>query len=86
MLILAEGTIHRPLAGADRLANAAWLGPMVDSGFLQSGWVDAAGRRLWLVISAPDIADAEQRLKDLPVVREGAVTFTVTHVTAVRFT
>jgi hypothetical protein len=43
MLILAEGTIHRPVVDDQLAAVRAWFGPMVDSGFLQSGHVDLAG-------------------------------------------
>lgn len=37
MLILAEGTVHRTLENDERAPGWAWLGPMVDAGFLQSG-------------------------------------------------
>jgi hypothetical protein len=86
MLILAEGTVHRPVEGQERTAAEAWLGPMVDEGFLQAGYVDASGERVWMVISATDRAAAQRRLADLPVVREGLVSFRTTHITALRFT
>jgi hypothetical protein len=85
MLYLAEGQIRQPIAGDERAQVAAWLGPMVDSGFLQSGYVDAARTRIVMVLSAPDQADVEQRLRNLPVVQDGTVTFSLTRVTAVRF-
>jgi len=85
MLILAEGTIQHPVAGDERTAAQAWLGPMVDGGFLQSGYVDVAGNRLWMILSSPDLAHAVQRLGDLPVVRNGSVSFTTHAVTALRF-
>jgi hypothetical protein len=85
MLILAEGTILQPVAGDERAAVQAWLGPMVDGGFLQSGYIDAVGNRLWMVLSSPDLAYAMQRLGDLPVVRDGSVSFTTHTVAALRF-
>jgi hypothetical protein len=85
MLILAEGTIHRPVVDDQLAAVRAWFGPMVDSGFLHSGHVDLAGERLWLLVSGASLADASQRLNDLPVVQDGAVTFTMVAVNAVRF-
>lgn len=85
MLILAEGTIHRPIEGDQVDAVRAWLGPMVDSGFMHSGYVDVAGARLWLVLTSDTLADAEQRLDDLPVVQDGSVSFTTVAVSAARF-
>lgn len=85
MLILAEGTIHRPVVSDDRAAAEAWLGPMVDAGFLQQGYVDTAGSRLWMVIASTSIDAARQWLNDLPVVRDGSVSFATVHVTALRF-
>jgi hypothetical protein len=76
MLILAEGTIHRPVLDDQRPATQAWLGPMVDGGFLQSGYADMPGNRLWMFLSSPDLKDANQRLQDLPVVQDGSVSFT----------
>ena len=32
MLILAEGTVHRPVEDDELAAIRAWLGPMVDAG------------------------------------------------------
>jgi hypothetical protein len=85
MLILAEGTVHRPVEGDQLEAVRAWLGPMVDSGFMHSGYVDMAGTRLWLVLSSAGLAEASQRLSDLPVARDGSVSFAITEVTATRF-
>ncbi|MDP9165512.1 MAG: hypothetical protein M3O32_05560 [Actinomycetota bacterium] len=85
MLILAEGTIRRPIPDAERTAVQAWFGPMIDGGFMQSGYVDAAGGRCWMLLSSPTLADAQQRLGDLPVVRDRSVTFTTTKVHALRF-
>jgi hypothetical protein len=72
VLILAEGTIHRPIEGDQLAAVRAWLGPMVDSGSMQSSYVDVAGTRLWLVLTSETLAQADQRLGDLPVVRDGS--------------
>jgi hypothetical protein len=85
MLFIAEGQIRQPLEAGERTVAAAWLGPMVDSGFLQAGYLDAAGQRVVMILSAPDRLEIDQRLSDLPVVREQKVTFTVSHVTALRF-
>jgi hypothetical protein len=85
MLILAEGTIHRPLVGEEQSAAAAWLGPMVDGGFLHSAYIDHARERMWMVLSSENKADAEKRLGDMPIVRDHTVTFTMTAVSAVRF-
>lgn len=85
MLFIAEGRIRQPLEAGERAVAAAWLGPMVDSGFLQAGYLDAAGQRVVMVLSAPERRDIDQRLGDLPVVRDQKVSFTVTHVTALRF-
>lgn len=86
MLFIAEGKIHQPIEAADRRIAAAWLGPMVDSGFLQSGFLDTAGRRVLMVLSAPDEQAITARLNDLPIVNDGSVSFSVSHVTALRFT
>lgn len=85
MLFLAEGKIRGAIEPGDRTATAAWLGPMVDSGFLQAGYLDAAGGRVLMVLSAEDRTDLDQRLGLLPIVREHKVSFTVSHVTALRF-
>jgi hypothetical protein len=84
MLIIAEGTIHHPFPDHERRAADAWLGPMTDAGFLHGGWIDPTGNRVWMVISAPDLADAQQRLDHLPLVRDGSVSFTLTRVNALR--
>jgi hypothetical protein len=85
MLILAEGTIHRELIGEEQSAAQAWLGPMVDGGFLQSAYIDHERRRMWMVLSSETRGAAEQRLGDMPIVRESTVSFTLTVVSAVRF-
>lgn len=85
MLIVAEGTIHQPVEGDARLAAQAWLGPMVDEGFALDGYFDEAGRRVWIVLSSPDVDTARQRLDDMSVSRDGAVSFTLTVVTRLRF-
>jgi hypothetical protein len=85
MLILAEGTIHHPLVGEEQSAAQAWLGPMVDGGFLQSAFIDRPRQRMWMVLSSESREEAEQRLGDMPIVRDAAVTFTLTPVSAVRF-
>lgn len=86
MLILAEGTVREPLTPELRREIEAWLGPMMDDGFLRGGYVDAAGRRVWLVLSADTHLDAVGRLGDLPAVRSGLLSLTTTTVTPVRFT
>jgi hypothetical protein len=86
MLFLAEGRVQRPLGESEQTVAAAWLGPMVDAGFLQSGYLDAAGGRVLMVLSAPGRAEIEEWIGDLPVVRDGTVSFAITPVTALRFT
>jgi hypothetical protein len=85
MLFIAEGQIRQPIEGGERAVAAAWLGPMVDSGFLQAGYLDAAGKRVVMILSAPSRREIDQRLGDLPVVHDQKVSFTVSHVTALRF-
>ena len=84
MLLIVEGTVHRPLAGERRRVASAWLGPMVDDGFVHGGWVDHGSTRVWMVVSAADETEAQERLADLPVARDGSVSFTVTPVEALR--
>ena len=86
MLFIAEGKIHQPIEATDRKTAAAWLGPMVDAGFLQSGYLDADGQRVLMVLSAPDEEDVTRRLNNLPIVHDGAVSFSISRVTALRFT
>ena len=84
MMIMAQGTIHRELtAGEDRQVYG-WFGPMIDSGFLHSGYVDAPGKRLWMILSSPDLAFANQRLNDLPMVRDKSLTIVAVAVTSLR--
>ena len=71
MLIIAQGTIYRPVTDQERRAAAAWLGPMTDAGFLHGGWIDPAGNRLWMVISAPDLADIRVALVHLSLCGSG---------------
>jgi hypothetical protein len=86
MLFIAEGRIRQPIEPDDHAVAAAWLGPMVDAGFLQAGYLDAAGQRVVMILSAPDRVEVDQRLGALPVVRDQKVSFTVSPVTALRFT
>lgn len=85
MLILAEGTIHRPVQGEERTAVEAWLGPMVDDGFLVHGYLEISGNRIWMILSSPDYDSARMRLADLPAVHDGSCTFTTTAVSGLRF-
>lgn len=85
LLFIAEGQIRQPIEAAEHTVAAAWLGPMVDSGFLQAGYLDAAGQRVVMILSAPDRQEIDQRLGDLPVVRDQKVSFKISHVTALRF-
>ena len=85
MLILAEGNITHPVEGDERTAAQAWLGPMVDDGFLVDAFVDEVGGRLWMLLSSTDLRSARQRLNDLPVVRDGYVGFATTTVTKIRY-
>ena len=84
MLLIVEGTVHRRVVGEDRRAASAWLGPMADGGFLHGGWIDHAGTRMWMVVSATDESEAQERLADLPVARDGSVSFTLTPVDTLR--
>jgi hypothetical protein len=51
MLIFAEGTVNEPLSDVERAAVRAWLGPMVDEGFIQSGYINMARDRVWIMVS-----------------------------------
>ena len=82
MLMMAEGKLLRAVTDQEHRVAAAWLMPMIDAGFFQGGWFDGTEHRLWLVISAPDLADAQQRLDGLPFARDGLVSFTLTRVRA----
>ena len=86
MLFIAEGQLHQPIEAVDRTVAAAWLGPMVDAGFLQAGYLDAAGQRVVMILSAPDRHEIDERLGSLPMVRDEKVSFAVSPVTALRFT
>ena len=59
---------------------------MVDSGLLHAGYLDPNGQRVLLILSAPDRRKIDQHLSDLPSVQDQKVSFTVTQVTALRFT
>jgi hypothetical protein len=85
MLILAEGTVHAALPEPDKAAMQAWLGPMVDAGMLQSGFLDTTASHVWMILTADDLDSANRRLDDLPAVRSGQVSFTTRPVTALRF-
>lgn len=84
MMFIVEGTVHHQVPAEEQRASSAWLGPMADRGFLHGGWVDAGRRRVWMVVSAEDQAEAQERIGDLPVARDGSVSFTLTHVEALR--
>jgi hypothetical protein len=43
MLFIAEGQIRGAIEPGDHTVAAAWVGSMVDSGFVQAGYLDAAG-------------------------------------------
>ena len=84
MLLIAQGTVHHRVSDQDHRTAAAWLGPMTDAGFLHGGWIDLSGHHVWMVISAADEEEAEQRLSALPIARDGTVSFTFTRVEALR--
>ena len=86
MLIMAEGSIAHQLGDDGVAVIRAWLGPMVDAGFLQTGYLDSVHERVWMVLTSPDETSAVQRLNDLPMVRDGSISFTTTAVTGLRFT
>jgi hypothetical protein len=56
---------------------------MIDAGFLHGGWIDRTEQRLWTVISATDLAEAQQCLDGLPFARDETASFTLTQVRAV---
>ena len=80
MLMIAEGTLNRPVTDQEHRMATAWLVPMLDAGFLHGGWMDTTEQRLWLVISATDQAEAQQRLDGLPFARDGLASFTLTRI------
>jgi hypothetical protein len=55
---------------------------MTDAGFLHGGWIDPAGNRLWMVISAPDLVEAQQSRRSPP--GAGRLGVTITRVDALR--
>lgn len=85
MLMIAEGTVNGEFADADVRAIEAWLGPTVDSGFLQHGYVDVTKMRVWLILSDSDIVSAEQRLKNFSVLGNASLVFSILPVTGLRF-
>ena len=86
MLMIAEGTLNRPVTQQEHRLAAAWLVPMLDAGFLHGGWIERTEHRLWLVISATDLDDAQQRLDGLPFARDETASFTLTRVRALPIT
>ena len=86
MLMIAEGTLSRPVTEQEHRVAAAWLVPMLDAGFLHGGWIESTDHRVWLVISAGDLAEAQQRLDGLPFARDGLASFTLTRVRALPIT
>jgi hypothetical protein len=82
MLMIAEGKLDDSVTEQKHREAAAWLVPMLDAGFLHAGWIDTTENRLWLVISALDLAEAQERLDGLPFARDGLVSFTLSRVRA----
>ena len=82
MLFMALGTVLTPPSTIDHSTTAAWLQPMVNSGFLHSAFLDRHHGRVYLVVAAEDLQSVEQRLQALPVVRAGDVSFEVNPVEA----
>jgi hypothetical protein len=82
MLMIVEGTLSHPVTEQEHRVASAWLVPMINAGFLHGGWMDTTEQRLWMVISAPDLAEAQRRLDGLPFARDGSASFTVTQVKA----
>jgi hypothetical protein len=80
MLMIAEGTLNRPVTDQEHSMATAWLVPMLDAGFLHGGWMDTTEQRLWLVIGATDVAEAQERLEGLPFVRDGLASFTLNRI------
>ena len=73
MLILANGTMQHRLTDPQLREINAWFGPMIDGGFLHTGYVDESRQKLWLILSCDTMAEAHQRLDDLPTVRNDAM-------------
>ena len=86
MLMIAEGTLDQPVTDQEHRMAAAWLVPMINAGFLHGGWIDTTDHRVWLVISAENLAEAQQRLDGLPFARDGLVSFALTRVRALPIT
>jgi hypothetical protein len=83
MLIFAEGTVRQTLSDVERAAVQAWIGPMVDDGLMHAGYINIARDRVWILLSRPTSRLPHSGL--LPVVRDGAVSFSTTEVRAMRF-
>ena len=58
MLILAEGRIEGHFEQNVMAAARTWLGPTVDAGFLQHGYIDRSATRIWMVLSSENLASA----------------------------
>jgi hypothetical protein len=84
MLMIAEGALSRPVTDQEHRMAAAWLVPMINAGFLHGGWIDTTEQRVWMVISATDLAEAQQRLDGLPFARDETASFTLTQVRALQ--
>ena len=82
MMFIVEGTVKHPVAAEEQRASSAWLGPMTDRGFLHGGWVDASRSRVWMIVSAADLGEAQELINDLPLARAGSVSFDLTPVAA----
>ena len=85
MLFVAQGSIRSEVAADQKAAVQAWLGPMVDAGVLQAGWLDRDGRKVWMVLSAATPSELEERLGNLPVVATRQVEFALFPVMALRY-
>ena len=75
MLIMVTGTINQAVGDEDLAAVEAWLGPMVDAGFLQQGYVNHDRTLLWFIVTAGDVDNAAERFADLPVSEKVTLNF-----------
>jgi hypothetical protein len=82
MLMIAEGTLNRPVTGQEHRMAAAWLVPMLDGDSSTAAGSIRPNSALWLVISATDLAEAQQRIDGLPFARDETASFTLTQVRA----
>lgn len=85
MLFIAECFLEGQVSDEEHLATQAWLGPMVDEGMLEAGWIDFEKRWVWMALSAPDRDVVDQRLRNLPVAAGRKARFAITPVHALRF-